>query len=101
MSLVSFVCVLSGRGLCDGPITCPVESYRVWFLCDLETLTRRKPRPRRAMGPREKESGGKLLFKIGKNVVLCWVFRESIQTVHRTLVFLAVLRGSDRYCPRA
>jgi hypothetical protein len=23
-------CVLSGRGLCDGPITCPEESYQVW-----------------------------------------------------------------------
>ena len=23
-------CVLSGRGLCDGLITCPEESYRVW-----------------------------------------------------------------------
>ena len=23
-------CVLSGRGLCDGPITRPEESYRVW-----------------------------------------------------------------------
>jgi hypothetical protein len=23
-------CVLSGRGLCDGLITCLEESYRVW-----------------------------------------------------------------------
>ena len=23
-------CVLSGRGLCDGPILCPEQSYRVW-----------------------------------------------------------------------
>jgi len=23
-------CVLLGRGLCDGPITCPEESYRLW-----------------------------------------------------------------------
>jgi hypothetical protein len=27
---VSVCCVLSGRGLCDGPITRPGESYRVW-----------------------------------------------------------------------
>jgi hypothetical protein len=28
-------CVLSGTGLCDGPITLPEESYRVWrlYLC--------------------------------------------------------------------
>ena len=32
-------CVLSGRGLCDGLITRPEESYRMWcvVLCDLET----------------------------------------------------------------
>ena len=31
-------CVLSGRGLCDGLITRPEESYRVWcvVVCDLE-----------------------------------------------------------------
>jgi len=36
-------CVLSGRSLCDGPITCPEESYRVWCVlvseCELETST--------------------------------------------------------------
>jgi hypothetical protein len=26
-------CVLSGRGLCDGPITRPEESCRVWCVC--------------------------------------------------------------------
>jgi len=32
-------CVLSGRGLCDGLITRPEESYRLWFVvvCDHET----------------------------------------------------------------
>ena len=32
-------CVLSGRGLCDGLITRPEESYRLWYVvvCDLET----------------------------------------------------------------
>jgi hypothetical protein len=27
------ICVLSGRGLCDGLITRPEESYRVWCIC--------------------------------------------------------------------
>jgi len=28
---LSFVCcVLSGRGLCDGPMTRPEKSYRLW-----------------------------------------------------------------------
>jgi len=32
-------CVLLGRGLCDGLITRPVESYRLWrvVVCDQET----------------------------------------------------------------
>jgi hypothetical protein len=45
-----FVCcdcsVLSGRGLCDGLITRPEESYRLWsVVCDQETskMTRLKP----------------------------------------------------------
>ena len=33
-------CVLSGTGLCDGPITRPEEFYRLWcvVVCDLENL---------------------------------------------------------------
>ena len=33
-------CVLSGRGLCDEPITHPDESYRLCYVvvCDLENL---------------------------------------------------------------
>jgi len=33
-------CVFSGRGLCDGLITRPEESYRLWcvVVCDLGTL---------------------------------------------------------------
>ena len=36
MSVCSECCVLSGRGLCDGLITSPEESYRVWcvVVCD-------------------------------------------------------------------
>ena len=30
MSVCCECCVLSGRGLCDGLITCPEETYRVW-----------------------------------------------------------------------
>jgi len=46
-----FVCcdcrVLSGRGLCDEPITRPEESYRLWWVgvCDLETSRMRRPWP--------------------------------------------------------
>jgi hypothetical protein len=35
---VCLLCVLSGRGLCEGLITRPEESYRLWcvVVCDLE-----------------------------------------------------------------
>ena len=38
-------CVLSGRGLCDEPITRPEESYRLWCVVvgDLETSGMRRP----------------------------------------------------------
>jgi hypothetical protein len=37
-------CVLSGRGLCDGLITRPGESYRLWRVvgCDQETSKTRR-----------------------------------------------------------
>jgi hypothetical protein len=40
-------CLLSGRGLCDEPITRRGESYRLWcvVVCDLETSCMRRPWP--------------------------------------------------------
>jgi hypothetical protein len=40
-------CVLSGRGLCDGLITRPEESYRLWcvIVCDLVTSGMRRLKP--------------------------------------------------------
>ena len=40
-------CVLSGRGLCDEPITRPEESYWLWcvVVCDLETSWMMRPWP--------------------------------------------------------
>jgi hypothetical protein len=45
-SVVSVVC-LSGRGLCDGLITRPEESYRQCcvIVCDLETSRMRRLKP--------------------------------------------------------
>ena len=39
MSVCCECCVLSGRGLCDGLITHPEGSYRLWYVivCGLET----------------------------------------------------------------
>jgi hypothetical protein len=45
MSVSCECCVLSGRGLCDGPITHAEESYRGWCVCDNENSSTRRPRP--------------------------------------------------------
>jgi hypothetical protein len=44
---MSVCCVLSGRGLCDEPITRPEESYRLWcvVVCDLEISWMRRMWP--------------------------------------------------------
>ena len=49
-------CVLSGRGLCDGLITRPEESYRLWcvVVCDQETSWMRRPRHTRGLSRQEK-----------------------------------------------
>ena len=43
MSVSCDCCVLSGRGLCDGPITRQEESYRLWcvVVCDRVVLIMR------------------------------------------------------------
>jgi len=56
-----FVCCecsgLSGRGLCDGLITRPEESYRLWcvVVCDLETSRMRRPWPALGRSATEKK----------------------------------------------
>jgi hypothetical protein len=68
--------VLSGRGLCDGLITRPEESYRLWrvVVCDQETsrMRRLKPatglrkiQPQRVVTPRKQTT----TTNIGREVV--------------------------------
>ena len=47
MSVCCECCVLSGRGLCDGLITRPEKSYRLWHVvvCDQETSKMRSLKP--------------------------------------------------------
>ena len=52
--------MLSGRGLCDGLITRPEESYRLWcvVVCDLETtkiLVNEEEAPTRGLACQERE----------------------------------------------
>jgi hypothetical protein len=60
MSVSCECCVMSGRGLCDGLIPRPEESYRLWCVsnvCDHETSTKRGgPGPYRAVEPYKKNS---------------------------------------------
>ena len=58
MSVCCECCVLSGRGLCDVPIPCPEEAYRLWcvVVCDLETSRMRRPWPELGCCAREKKS---------------------------------------------
>jgi len=60
MSVCCGCCVLSGRGLCDGLITRPEESYRLWcvVVCDQEKQTSwmRRPRPTRGLSRQEKKN---------------------------------------------
>jgi hypothetical protein len=57
MSVSCECCVLSGRGLCDGLVPRPEESYRLWCvsnaqMCDHETSTKRGgPGPYTAVEP--------------------------------------------------
>jgi len=58
MSVCCECCVLSGRGLCDGPIAPPEESYLYGVSeCDLKTSTMRRSRPTRVVEPLKKKSG--------------------------------------------
>jgi hypothetical protein len=59
MSVSYECCVLSGRGLCDGLVTRPEESYRVWCVCDREASIVRRSRPPR---------GCRAIKKVFKNI---------------------------------
>ena len=49
--------VLSGRGICNGPISRPEEFYRLWcvIVCDLETSRMRRPWPALGCCARQRE----------------------------------------------
>jgi hypothetical protein len=60
MSVSCECCVLSGRGLCDGLVTRPEESYRMWCVYSVIVKPRKMRRPRpprgcRAIGERERK----------------------------------------------
>jgi hypothetical protein len=67
--------VSSGRGLCDGLITCPEESYRLWRVgvCDQETLKTRRLKPTTRLWKIQPQ----WVVTPGKQTNNCWlVFRS-------------------------
>jgi sugar lactone lactonase YvrE len=74
MSVPCECCVLSGRGLCEEPITHPDESYRVW--CDLVASTMRRLRPTRAVEPRKKKL---FRFMITIKITLVSIYNPAIR----------------------
>ena len=80
MSVYVECCVLSGRDLCDGPITRPEKSYRLRcvVVCDQETSRIRGPWP--ALGRRATEVGGVT------NMLVAVVARSKAQVFGHTIV---------------
>ena len=58
MSVSCECCVFSGRGLCDGPIPSPEESYRLWcvIVFGVEISSMRRPWPALGCSARNKET---------------------------------------------
>jgi hypothetical protein len=73
MSFFCECCVLSGRGLCDGLITRPEESYRLWCMseCDREASVMRRLWPSRG-----------LLHHGGKNIP-----RKAVRSTYRICLY--------------
>jgi hypothetical protein len=81
MSVSCECCVLSGRVLCDGLITRPEESYRLWCVYSVivKPLKMRRPRP-----PRGCRAIGKENIKMNLNVRLLCLFNYEIISVCKT-----------------
>jgi hypothetical protein len=81
MSVCCECCVLSGRCLCDGLITRPEESYRLWCVsnvCDHETSTKRGgPGPYRAVEPNKK----KIIFTVVKVHISKMLWKANIDSL--------------------
>jgi len=110
MSVFCECCVLSGRGLCDGLITRPEESYRLWcvVMCDLETSQIWRPWPTRGM-LRQKKRGcaDKSLARPGRKqatanklgIYSTYSPRSSIHFLARCSNFCKPLNKNSESCP--
>jgi hypothetical protein len=97
MSVSCKNCMLSGRGLCIGLITCPEESYRVWCVseCDGEASILRRPWPTGgccAMGTKVQESLYQLWHVVSVSVIMQRNTRYSRRTISRMIQILKEIR---------
>jgi hypothetical protein len=72
MSVSCECCVLSGRGLCAGPIPRPEESYRLWCVseCDREASIMGRPWPTGGL-LRHAKTAQDVLNYVRKHVIRC------------------------------
>ena len=70
MSVCCECCVLSGRGLCDGLITGPEESYRLWcvVVCDQDTSRMRRTCPALGRSATGKLAMGRVILLVVPSV---------------------------------
>ena len=80
-------CVLSGRGLCDGMITRPEESYRLWcvVVCDLENLIKNEDSMSRFGLQRHKKN---VNYKCLVKIILRKIFGPNRNEVNEEFVIL-------------
>jgi hypothetical protein len=79
--------VLSRRGLCNGPITRPEESYRLWCVseCDLDNSKRRGPRPHLGCCATGKERNASFIGTRETRSLLCKLYLRTMFLFTRTL----------------
>ena len=68
--------VLSGRGLCDGQIPRPEESYRLWcvIVCDLKTSRKRRPWPALGCFAKKEKNINTLSIFTNISIINKWLF---------------------------
>jgi hypothetical protein len=90
MEICCEYCVLSGRGLCDGLITRPEDSYRLWrvVVCDLGTSRMKRPWPELGLSAMGRGRGRKqskyVMAQPSVWVPRCIDFYQNNTTVCRT-----------------
>jgi hypothetical protein len=83
-------CVLSGRGLCDGLISRPEESYRMWrvVVCDQETSKTKRLKPATGLWkiqPQWVVTPGKQTNKQIKPLHIVWIY--TVNYIYNIIIF--------------